>query len=210
LISIGAILIGQFNDITAKALLSTFSIVIHSLLALAFVGTRMNDKSPSTKFIINICFALLLVSLPTSILSIWDVIGPDLTAKLYASYALVFLASLYCLAIVRSQLKDKIAKIAGNFAIVITVIFTVYLMPFIFSDNRSELGDFYYRLIAVFAILLGTSTVLAAIFQKMYQSKNPELKHTKRKTPVWLIVLLVILAWIFLPPLLMLLSALTY
>ena len=198
LISIGAILIGQFNDITTKALLSTLSIVIHSLLALAFVSTRAGDNNRYTRFIINILFALILASLLTSLMSIWGAIDSILSSKLYGFYFLVFFASLYCLAIIKSQLKDNLSVIAGNTSMVITLIFTAYLMPFVFLDNRVDLGDFYYRLLAVLAILLGTSTVLTAIFHKLYQSKHPEQKRAKGKTPVWLIVLLIIIAFTFL------------
>jgi len=199
LISIGAILVGEFNDITGKALLSTVSIVIHSLLALAFVGTRMKDNNPYTRFIINILFVLLLVSLPTSLLSIWGAFSPELTSKLYGVYFLVFFASLYCLAIIRTQLQDNIAKMAGNVSMGIAVIFAIYLIPLVLSDDRLRMGDFYYRVLAVLAILLGTSTVLSAIFHKLYLSKHPELKTKSKRTPVWVIVLLILVGLFILP-----------
>lgn len=199
LISIGAILVGEFNDITAKALLSTISIVIHSMLALAFVGTRMGDSNPYVRFIINILFVLILVSLPTSLLSIWGALTPSLTAKLYGVYFLVFFASLYCLAIIKTKLQDNISIMAGNVSMGIAVIFSIYLMPLVLSDNRSDMGEFYYRVLAVLAILLGTSTVLSAIFHKLYLSKHPELKNKSKRTPAWVIVLL-ILAGLFILP----------
>jgi len=183
LISVIAILIGQFNEVVVKALLTTFIFVTHSLLILAFVSADRNNTLGKAVFPTTI-FVAIVANMFTTTLGTWGVWDNDISWRAFLLYTLAIGAAF----IVTGALKLAIAHRNTNIAVYATVSFvallTLALVPWVFSDNPSWLGSFYYRLIGAITILGATSLSLSVIFNRIAVSQNPALKQPKPRQDI--------------------------
>jgi hypothetical protein len=82
LISIVAILIGEFNSVITKALLTTFVFVTHSLIILALVSADRNN-SIGKAVIPSTIFLAIIANMFTTTLGTWNVIDGDVTWRAF-------------------------------------------------------------------------------------------------------------------------------
>lgn len=195
LISIIAILIGEVNDYISRALQTTLSMVIHAMIALAFMSTTNRTRSRGQELVINTLFGITIASFFTSTLSIWQVISSQTTIDFYQLYLYALIAVLIIQAMFSVNVIDKTTANLMRTAQGMTVAMWVYLIPSVFDDNiPKSMPELYYRGIAALGILLGTVLILVVIFHRLYIAKHPELKLVGNAKaggmPLWLIVLL--------------------
>lgn len=181
LISVIAILIGQFNEVVVKALLTTFIFVTHSLIILAFVSADRNNALGRTIFPTTI-FVAIVANMFTTTLGTWGVWDNDISWRAFLLYMLAIGAAF----IATGALKLRVAHKTTNIAVYATVLFiallTVVLIPWVFAPHVEWLGSFYYRVIGAITILGATTLSLSVIFNRIAVSQKPELaKHTQVK-----------------------------
>lgn len=207
LIAVIAVLIGQFNEMTWRALSTTFSIVFHAFAALLFYSISGGVDERMRKYnetYINIVLALIVASFATSVFAIWDILTGRLVGDLYATYVYTFgFASLIRL-VLNATRKDQLTLWSANTSIVFSIILYLLLLPSIYTHYPDVLPEIHGRLTAAVGIILGTTSVLTAIFHRLYMQKHPELSASahyeehKKMSPL-AIVLLVILGLLLLP-----------
>lgn len=198
IVSIAAILIGEINDYIARALLTTLSMVIHAMIALAFMSTTEKHRTTGREIVVNTLFAITVASFFTTTLGIWKVIGTDVTGDFYQLYFYAIVASLIIWAMLGVQVLDTVTNRLMRISVGLVCAMWVYLIPSVFDDGYPRLWpEIYYRGIAAVGILLGTMLVLTAIFHKLYLTKHPEVSAiladkagTKKHMPVWMVVVL--------------------
>jgi len=198
LVAVVSVVIGSFNDTSQKIIWILASIVGHALLNIALIE-RSEEPGGSFELFKNTLYALIPVSIVTSVLGITTVLSSDLTGSLYQLYLLAVGVSLHVniLQLFKgaSKLIDKI--VMGN--IFFTCLLGILLLPQIFLNDPSiELGDYYYRILAAAGIVDVTLSVLTLIYYKIYAQHHPEAKSimqlfTKHngKTRVWVWILIV-------------------
>lgn len=178
-IAVVAVLAGGFNHTLGRALATIAMVALHSLLSFGYISeTEKQDKKDggrSTEFFSNTVFTLIVISFMTSIFAIWQVLDGSITLRLYASYGVLLFAILHAdvLYRIRSFEKRIDSVVASNYffmAIVVAMLFVI-----IFSGSPSDLGAFYYRVLAASAIIDATMTITAIIMHKMYLQKHPRL-----------------------------------
>lgn len=174
LISIVAVLIGEFNSYVIKALFSTGWIVIHSLVALSFVSLNAQKHEISKEIMINTTFVIVIASFFTSVLGTWEIVSRLTTVHFYFAFVMAMVAAGYCGVILRMLRVDNLTKIAANSTIATTIILYVYSLPWIFENNY-YVPELYKRIFISISILLGMFTMLTAIFSRMFLSKHPEI-----------------------------------
>ncbi len=199
-ISIVAILIGQINDYIARALWTTFLMVIHALIALAFISVAGKQHTRGQEIVINTLFGLTIASFFTSTLGAWNVITGLMSLHLYQIYFNTLIAAFVVQVLLSVKLVDQLTNRFMRAAIWLTITMWAYLIPAAFDNSYSSaLPAIYYRGISALGIALGTTIVLVVIFHQLYVSKHPELKAAAQGTtgskgmPLWLIILLIIL-----------------
>lgn len=194
IISIVAVLIGEVNDYVTRALLTTLSMVVHAMIAIAFISTSTTKRTVGQEVVINTLIAIVSASFFTSALSIWQVISTQTTTDFYQLYMYSFIAALIVQMLLSVDIIDVITSKLMKVAVGVTAFMWLYLIPSVFDNSYPKtLPEIYYRGIAAIGILLGTVLVLVMIFHRLYIAKHPELKAAapKRKgMPVWLIVVL--------------------
>lgn len=202
-ISIIAVLIGEFNDYIQKSLLTTFSIVIHSMLALAFVSVNTEHHNEADEIPLNTLFGIIVASFATSIFAIWDIMSGEIVGDCYLAYFYAIIAALLCRVLFQSNRTDKNTRALANSSMGVTVFLFVLLMPSVFVNYPALLPDIYYRLIAATAILLGTTSVLTAIMHRLYINKHPEINaevSNKKHFPNIIVVIIVVVILLYLLP----------
>jgi hypothetical protein len=198
LISIIAVLTGEFGDTIGRAFGTTFTIMIHSLVGLLFLSVK-RSRSLSSSIIINTVFTIVIASMITSIFGVWDILTDELVGDLYSTYFLALIAALIIAGLVSAHVKDKIVgTMAWSASGTVAVAFTS-LLPWIFVQYSSMLPEFYFRVVAALFILAATVTILTVIFDRLFMIKHPEAKAPANPNamPLWVKILLGFLVFIF-------------
>lgn len=198
LISIVAVLVGEFNDTVGRAFGTTLTIMIHSLLGLLFLSVK-RSRTLSGAILINTTFTLLVASMMTSILGIWNIVPGRVVGDLYSTYFLTIVAALIVSGLLAAHIKDKVVGgLAWAASGTVVVAFTS-LLPWIFIEFPSSLPELYFRIVAALFILAATITILTIIFDRLFVIKHPELKApaNPHAMPLWVKILLGFLIFLF-------------
>lgn len=182
LISIVAILIGEFNDVVQKALATTFIFVTHSLLILALVSADRNDSIGKSLFATTI-FTAVILNMLTSTLGTWGVWGDDISWRAFLFYILAIGSSFIATGVLKLVVAHRPTKYSVYGTVGVIAALTLVLIPWVFTPNPADLGDFYYRLIGALTILGVTTFALSVIFNRIAVSQNPALKEGRAKQP---------------------------
>ncbi|MEK6873841.1 MAG: hypothetical protein AABW91_03270 [Nanoarchaeota archaeon] len=206
LVAVVTVIIGKFNEITARVLFTLFMVVLHSLVSLTFIW---DDEKQNTferlSLFINIIFFIIVLSFITSILGIWKVIPTDIVWNLYQTYFIVAFAALHVNILVKALNKERYIDMIVYFNYIFIGIVVLMLLPIIYLSNAfNTLGEIYYRILAAVGIIDGTLSILAIIFYKLYLHKHPksdnplqgsQLNQTSKKKglSIWVWILIIYL-----------------
>ncbi|MEI6378305.1 MAG: hypothetical protein WCO55_01470 [Candidatus Falkowbacteria bacterium] len=207
-VAVVTVLAGTFNETAAKALLTLFMVMLHSLVCLCFIW---DDERTNTferlAFFSTMMFMIIVLSFVTSLFGIWHVLAAATVWKVYQTFFVIAFASLHMdilsKALGRQSYLDT--TIVTNF-LFIFVVFVMFL-PIIFVTNAvSVLGEGYFRLLGAVGIIDGTLSILAIIFYKLYTQQHPQepnpifgsgpdaTKPAKKGLNVWVWLLIAYLA----------------
>ena len=181
LISVVAILIGEFNEIVVKALLTTVIFVTHSLLILALV---LADKHGSIgkSILSTTIFIAIFANMITATLGTWEVWKDSLSGQSLSFYAVTIGAAFIATGVLKLRNSaHKATSIATYVTIGLVVAFVIALIPWLFTTDLRTLGDLYYRIIGAISILFATAFSLAVIFNRIAASQHKV--HTKKAQP---------------------------
>lgn len=171
-----AVLVGEFNEITARVFMTLFTVVLHSLISLLFIWDDSRRKTFDTLvFFTNVVFLIIVVSFVASIFLIWKVISEESIFKVYQMCTYIGIAALHADLLSKALKKEKYLDniVYANFVFIVMVL--LMLLPITFMNNADVLlGSFFYRLLAAIGIVDGTLTVLTMIFYKLYMHNHPQ------------------------------------
>lgn len=172
-VAVVTILVGTFNDLTARVLSTLGLVVAHSLFSLAIVKDE-DSKINKLTFFSNTLFVLLVSSLITSLFAVWEIISPELTSKIYALFFVVGFSALHSNTIFlirnKEKLISKLVRVNQYFVWVVAAM----AFPAIIIEN---MNDMYYRLLGSVAVIDVTLTVVTVILYKLYLQKHPQEKN---------------------------------
>lgn len=199
-ISIGAVLVGEFNETMSRALGTTASMVAHTLVALLLFSIANRTKSKSATVVLTTLITITVASFITSVFGIWDIFTGRIVGDLYLVYFYSFCAVLWAqlLLTVGANALDKATRITSRIAVGFTGLFYLLLLPTVFTHYPDRLAEFHYRALAASVIALATASVLATVFHRIYAFKHPETKNTGTNT-AWDIVIICVALFIGLP-----------
>ena len=171
-IAVAAVLIGEFNDILGKALITLIVVMIHALASLGFLDSKSKKKNPGELVVFtNTIFVLIVLSFVSSIFGIWELISGTVLTKLYATYFITAFAVSHGEILYKvTGLDKKIDKIIYSNFVLMFVVFAL-LLPVIWASGAADFPDFYYRLLSAAAII---DTTLTA--ETRMQSSNKSIE----------------------------------
>ena len=210
LISVVAVLIGEFNSTMTQALSTTVSMVAHTIVLLLLVTINNRDKRRSGSLIINTLLLVTVASFITSVLGIWGIIQSQMTGDLYLVYLYTIFAVLWVQLLLKvgQNLIDKPTRIISQIAIGFTALFYLMLLPTIFILSPG-LPELYYRMLAATVILLATTSVLTTVFHRIFIFKHPEAKSLSSSKTAWDVIIACVVLFLGLPIIFGLISSLT-
>ena len=176
LVAVVTVLIGEFNEVTGRVLLTLLMVIVHSLISLAFIW---DDERQNTferlAFFINVIFILIVVSFLTSIFGIWKIIPGETARHLYQTYFVIGFASLHGDILSKALRKENYMDMIIYANYVFMVIVVIMLQPWIYVENATKvLGEMYFRILGAVGIIDGTLSILTIIFYKLYIHKHPK------------------------------------
>jgi hypothetical protein len=174
LISVMAILIGQFNEVVLKALLTTFIFMSHSLLIIALISADRYNTIGKALFPTTI-FVTIIANMLTTTLGTWGVWNNDVSWRAFLLYMLIIGSAFIVTAALHLRTTHRNTNIAIYATVSCVSLLTIVLIPWVFAHTPSDLGSFYYRLIGALTILAATALSLSVIFNRIAVSQHPEL-----------------------------------
>jgi hypothetical protein len=186
-IAVIAVLVGKFNDVLGRSLGTIAMVALHATLSFSYIAeTGKRDKKDggrSIELFGNTVFVLIALSFITSIFAIWQLLDGSLTLKLYLSYGVLLFATLHADILFRIRRFERQIDnvVTANYFLMATVVTMLFIV--IFSGQPSDLGEFFYRLLAAAGIIDATMTITAVILHKLYLQKHPELAASAELTP---------------------------
>lgn len=198
LVAVVTVLIGEFNEITGRVLLTLLMVIVHSLISLLFIW---DDERKNTferlAFFINTLFTLIAVSFFTSIFGIWEMIPLETVWHLYQTYFVISFASLHGDILSKTLHKEKYIDIIVYVNYFFMGIVVMMLQPLIYIDNAIEiLGEMFFRVLGAVGIVDGTLSILTIIFYKLYIHKHPKIDNRlgpKKGLSIWVWILIIYL-----------------
>lgn len=176
LISVVAILVGEFNSVIQKALLTTFSFVIHSLIVLSIV---LSDKENliGKSLIPTTILGAVIANMLTSVLGIWEILPDDGAMRAFFIYVLLIGSAFLITGAGKLRLAHKATSISTTVTVWLLITWTLSLIPWVAAPEAEWLNasDLYYRIIGALSILAATALSLSVIFNRIAVSQKPEL-----------------------------------
>ncbi|MCD8561509.1 hypothetical protein LRY29_00300 [Candidatus Saccharibacteria bacterium] len=184
LISVTAILIGEFNEIVQKALFTTFVLVLYSCIALLVVLADTKNQL-GRSFIPTTILALIIANMVTSTLGIWGVWDGDISWRMMNVYALLIGSAFLISGARKLGLRHQAVQTMTYVTIGLIGLLTLVLIPWVLFYDASWLGDFYYRVIGALSILAVTALIVTSITNRIAVSQHPALSKTAPKGEPW-------------------------
>lgn len=206
-IAVAAVLIGEFNDILGKALITLIVVMIHALASLGFLDSKSKKKNPGELVVFtNTIFVLIVLSFVSSIFGIWELISGTVLTKLYATYFITAFAVSHGEILYKvTGLDKKIDKIIYSNFVLMFVVFAL-LLPVIWASGAADFPDFYYRLLSAAAIIDTTLTVLVETSVDNGQSAAQQIGSKNRRIHPLVIVVGIYLLFQFIIPIMYLIA----
>lgn len=182
IISVVAILVGEFNDVVVKALLTTFVFVTHSLLILALVAAD-KDSRIGKSIMPTAITTVVVANLITWILGIWSLWKAEYSLRALGLY-ITFLGICFLLAgIQKMRIAHQPTRYATLVASSFSIALGVVLLPWILGMADTGEVSFYFRLVSAVGILTVTSLAIMLILNRIAVAHKPELKQTVGSVP---------------------------
>lgn len=176
LVAVVTVLIGEFNEITAKVLFTLMMVILHSLVSLVFVWDDKRENAfTRLALFINTLFILIVLSFIASIFGIWDILQGETVWRFYGTFFVVGFAALHADILSKTLFKqsymDNIVFVNYGFMVAVALM----MQPIIYIDNAFDgLGEMYFRILGALAIIDATLSILTIIFYRLYAHKHPE------------------------------------
>ena len=200
LISVAAILIGEFNEVIQKALGTTLSLVVSSLLVLAII-TADKHNTLGKSIILTTILGVILINMVISTLGIWEVISGSDVAKAYSMYILTIGAAFAITGAQQLRIPRTSLVILTYVTVGAVALLALLIAPWLLVNDSASLAPLYYRLIAAVAVIAATLFVVTAIIQRVVIGQHPELKPSKQSVPGGIIAIYVttgvIVLWVW-------------
>lgn len=178
IISISAILIGEFNSIVSKALLTTLVFMTHSLLVLGIILAD-RDNLVGKSLVPTVILGSVIASMLTSSLGIWQIWGAEYSWRAISLYALIIGATFLYTWTRQLRINHTITKLSANVALGVIALLTLALSVWIIAPESGLVeSPFFYRAIGALTVLGITAVSVSAIFNRVAVNQNPELAQT--------------------------------
>lgn len=176
LVAVISILIGKFPNTLGRVIFTLFMIVLHSLVALAFIWDNEKQGTfESLRFFINTIFFLIVLSFLVSIFGIWDLFDGTTVGSFYKFFLVIAFASLHGNILYKAGEKETYIDftIVLNYIFMAIVVIMFGIIIFL-ADTVSALPDLFFRSLGAAAIIDGTLTILVIIFYRLHLSRYPK------------------------------------
>lgn len=181
LISITAVLLGEFNSVVAKALLTTFIFVSHSLIVLAVVLADRENRI-GTALVPTVILGTIIANMITTSLGTWGVWDTEYSWRAFMLYMLFIGVAFLVTWIKRIAIAHTVTKTSTYATLGVLVALTALLGIWIIAPDFAK-EALFFRVIGALSILGITTLSVAVIFNRVAIAQKPELALTAPKEP---------------------------
>jgi hypothetical protein len=171
LIGILVILLGSFGEIQARILLTTLAIGIFSITSLANLRNLESQHISYRRFAeLSIAFSLLAMLFTLSL--IW--ISVEHTPwKPALTFFVLAVSTAHASLLLPSRSRSTLLDVAVTATLACIAFVAGFLIYLIIVENTG-VGEFFYRLLGVFAILDVLGTIVTPILARLVSNKSPQ------------------------------------
>ena len=170
LASIGVILFGEFGGTEGRILLSSFSIAAYSLAGL--IATARFERNPRLLAPLGLGSAGL--GLVLTLLLIWTDADSDFFLRLTLSVMVLAIAFAHANLLLPDPARvDPAAALLAGTLVVSAILTAMIVLPILFDGNPE--GGFYWKVVAVLAVLLVLGTLIVPVVRKISDGGVPSV-----------------------------------
>lgn len=163
LVAILIFLIGNFGETEARLLFTTLSIGGYSITGLC--SAALYDKRKYTGFAL-LGIVIAVIGFLVTVGGIWEIIDFDTTWKAVAVCAILSLSIAHASLLLLAKSENGLVKSLLYATIVFIVVVAGMLIHLIVLDFNA-VGEYYYRLLGVFAVVDVLGTILVPILRRI-------------------------------------------
>ena len=180
LISVVAILIGEFNSVIQKALFTTFLLVLHGCIALLIVlADKRNQIGKS--LIATTILGVVIANMVTSALGVWDILPGDMSSRLVGVYTLLVGTAFIIAGTLRLRLPHQATTMLAYVSCGLMALLALSLIPWILFHDSPMLSDLYYRAVGAVGILTVTGLLITCIVNRITVAQHPQIAAAELK-----------------------------
>ena len=154
----------KFGEIEIRILLTTLSIGAHSIAGLIF--SILYEKRKLLLFSIS-GLGITIFGFIINVLYIWKIVDGEFYYKTFLIFSIILFSSLHASLILLVKSEKNLVNIFKFFTIFMISIVTIMLIILVLSISTDlNLGEWYYRILGVMAVLDGLGTILTLIFSR--------------------------------------------
>lgn len=165
LLAIFVFLVGDFGDIELRILATTLTIGGYSLTGLCssvLYARRKNIPLAISGMIASVLGFLITVG------ATWEILDSDDVWRLVLLLAVLAFSIAHASLLLLVQSDKKIVNFSLKATIGLITIVGLMLIYLVLTDDFLATGDFYYRLLGVFAVLDVLGTIATPVLKKFY------------------------------------------
>jgi hypothetical protein len=177
LVSVIALLVGQFNSAIAKSLGTIFILFTHSLLILAVLwADRLNQVGRA--ILPTAIVVLVFANMISLILGTWEIISAETAWRATGLYFLIIGAVFVMTGLLKLRIAHQATQIALYTSIGFIAATVGALAPWVL-DVLGRVDPLYFRIVAALSILATTSLIIGIIIRGIALAQNDSLKRTR-------------------------------
>lgn len=188
--SVIALLVGEFNAIIGKTLLTIFILFSHSLLLLAIIWADVRNelgKSVVSTTIFTVTFANLI----TSTLGTWGVISGAVVLNWMALYFLLIGGAFAISGLLNLRANQQSTQIAITTSIGFVGATVISLIPWVLKVVP-QFDPLYFRIVAALSILSAASFLITLILKGIAKSKHDEIAQKPQALPSGMLAIYIV------------------
>lgn len=180
IVAITAILIGEFNTASQKALGTVFIFVTHSLFILGLVWADTKNHI-GRKIIPTTLLGVTFANIITSTLGSWEIITGETAWRAFLFYIVLVGSAFIISGIASLRVAHKPTTMLLQTTTGLIAAWTVTLAPWVFAIVE-RFHPLYFRILSALVILISTTFLVAVIMRSIALARTKSLRVKKDTT----------------------------
>ncbi|MBC7459530.1 hypothetical protein H7200_02335 [Candidatus Saccharibacteria bacterium] len=176
-----ALLIGEFNEVIQRVMVTIFIFFAHILFILTVIWADKANQVGKT-ILPTTVVVLALANMITATLASWDILTAETAWRSLGLYFLILATAFTVIGVLKLRIDQKIVSNLTYISAGLLIVMTVLLAPWVLGFGE-VLDPAYFRGVGALAIVITTAFLVAVIFRGIAVSRPGYIKPIAQLVP---------------------------